>query len=106
MSPKARPNEEVKDIVNFPSGLTLNELMNKTQELMGQSEFINYSAKDNNCQDFILSVLNANNIGDESDKEFVKQNLPYLRKISNTITTIRARANVITTGAGNKKTKK
>jgi hypothetical protein len=88
MSPKARPNEEVKDIANFPSGLTLNELMNKIQELMGQSNFINYSAKDNNCQDFILSVLDANNIGDESDKEFVKQdtaflfeNLPYLRKI-------------------------
>jgi hypothetical protein len=57
--------------------------------------------------------LDANNIGDESDKEFVKQdtaflfeNLTYLRKISNTVTTIGARANVITTGAGYKKTKK
>jgi hypothetical protein len=112
LSPKARPKEEVKDIVNFPNGLTLNELMNNTKELMGQSDFINYSANNNNCQDFILSVLDANNIGDESDKEFVKQdtaflfeNLPYLRKISNTVTTIGARANVITTGAGYKKSK-
>jgi hypothetical protein len=107
MSPEVRPKEEVKNIENFPVGITINELMNKTKEYMGQSNFINYSANNNNCQDFILSVLDANNIGDESDKEFVKQdtaflfeNLPYLRKISNTITTLGARANVITTGAG------
>ena len=56
------------------------------------------------------TILNANNIGDESDREFVKQdtdflfkNLPYLRKISNTVTTLGAKVNVITEGAGTKK---
>jgi len=108
VSPPSRPKEEVKDITsNIPSGLTINELMNKTEERMGKTEFYGYSARDNNCQDFIVSVLKANGIGDETDQKFVKQdtkslfeNLTFLRKFSNTLTTIGARANVITTGAG------
>ena len=110
VSPSTRPNEEVEDIVsNIPPGLTINDLMNNTNKRMGSS-FFNYSAKSNNCQDFIINILNANNIGDESDREFVKQdtdhlfkNLPYLRKISNTVTTLGAKVNVITEGAGTKK---
>ena len=113
VSQPARPKEEVEDILNFPSGITLNQLLQNTKDRMGQSDFLKYSAKDNNCQDFIINVLDANNIGDESDREFVKQdtdflfeNLPFLRKFSNTVTTIGARANVVTTGAGKKKLSK
>ncbi len=58
----------------------------------------------------ILNILDANKIGDESDRRFVKQdtdflfeNLPFLRKFSNTITTIGSRADVIKSGAGCKK---
>jgi hypothetical protein len=108
VSPPARPKEEVKDITsNIPEGLTIDELMNKTETRMGKKDFYGYSARDNNCQDFIVSVLKANNIGDETDQKFVKQdtkslfeNLTFLRKFSNTLTTIGARANVATTGAG------
>jgi hypothetical protein len=108
ISPPSRDKEEVKNITsNIPSGLTINELMNKTEERMGKTDYFGYSARDNNCQDFIVSVLKANNIGDETDQKFVKQdtkelfeNLPFLRKFSNTLTTIGARVNVLTTGAG------
>ena len=113
VSPPTRPKEEVEDITsNIPDGLTINELMNNTNKRMGSS-FFDYSAKSNNCQHFIINILNANNIGDESNREFVKQdtdflfeNLPYLRKISNTVTTLGAKVNVITEGAGTKKLKK
>lgn len=113
VSPPTRPKEEVEDITsNIPDGLTINELMNNTNKRMGSS-FFDYSAKSNNCQHFIINILNANNIGDESNREFVKQdtdflfeNLPYLRKISNTVTTLGAKVNVITEGAGIKKLKK
>ena len=113
VSPPTRPKEEVEDITsNIPDGLTINDLMNNTNKRMGSS-FFNYSAKSNNCQHFIINILDANNIGDESDREFVKQdtdflfeNLPYLRKISNTVTTLGAKVNVITEGAGTKKLKK
>ena len=61
----------------------------------------------------IINILDANNIGDSSDREFVKQdtaflfeNLPYLRKIANTVTTLGARVDVITEGAGFKSKRK
>ena len=86
------------------TSLSLNEILSKTQDRMGNNYF-KYSAKDNNCQDFILNVLNANGLGNEDNRNFVKQNtqalfadLPYLRKFSNTLTDIGARANVLVSG--------
>ena len=38
--------------VKFPPGLTINILLNNTRNKMGNS-FLTYSAKDNNCQNFI-----------------------------------------------------
>lgn len=107
-TPPKRDKEEVKEITsNIPEGLTIDEMMDKAEQYMGKNKFFGYSARDNNCQDFIIAILRANNIGDNSDIQFVKQNtkqlfknLPFLRKVSNTITDIGARANVITTGAG------
>jgi hypothetical protein len=113
VSPPTRPNEEVEDIVNnIPDGLTINELMNNTKKRMGSS-FFNYSAKSNNCQDFIINILDANKIGDDTNFEFIKQdtdflfeNLPYLRKISNTVTTLGAKVDILKSGAGIKRKSK
>jgi len=107
-SPPVRDKEEVKEIKNnVPQDLTINEIMANTEKYMGKKKFFGYSARDNNCQDFIVSLLKSNNIGDAEDITFVKQNtkelfrnLPFLRKFSNTITDLGARVNVITTGAG------
>lgn len=108
VSPKSRPKEEVKDIINnIPPDLTINTIMENTKNYMGTKDFFGYSARDNNCQDFIVALLKSNDIGDAEDIAFVKQNtkelfrnLPFLRKFSNTITDLGARVNVITTGAG------
>ena len=92
-------------------GLTIHQLMDNTKNIMGASMF-GYSAKDNNCQDFVMGILNGNHIGNEADRSFVKQNTDklfsgtpnnYLRKLSNTMTDLGAKANIITTGAGIKK---
>jgi hypothetical protein len=106
ISPVIRPEEEIKTIQSVPSGLTIGGMMNKTRQLMGR-RFYKYDASNNNCQDFIVSILKANGIGDHQDIEFVKQdtdflfkNLPYLKKFSNTVTTIGSRINVLKTGAG------
>jgi hypothetical protein len=94
---------------SIPSGLTLNDALEKTREQMG-GNFFTYSAKDNNCQDFIVAFLTANNIGDETDKSWVKQDTKVLfegndrlRKIANTLTDIGARVDVLKQGAGIKK---
>lgn len=108
INPAKRDKTEVKDVVNnLPQGLTIDEMLNKTEEYMGKRKYFSYSARDNNCQDFIVSIFRANKIGDEQDIAFIKQDtkslfrdLPYLRKLSNTITDIGGRFNVITTGRG------
>lgn len=102
---KNRPKTESKIVYNVPQ-ITINELLNNTQQYMDNRYFI-YDAKNNNCQDFIMSVFKSNNIGNEEDYNFIKQdtdqlfkNLPYLKKIAHAVTNIGAVANVITTGAG------
>lgn len=104
---------ETKNITSsdIPQGLTLNEALDKTKERMG-GKYFTYSAKDNNCQDFIVAFLTANNIGTETDKSWVKQETKVLfegndrlRKIANTLTDIGARVDVLRQGAGVKKKK-
>jgi hypothetical protein len=106
---KKRSKEEEEMPVSVPEGLTLNTALEKTQQSMGTQKFFGYSAKDNNCQDFMIAFLKANNMGNEEVFKFVKQdtaylfkNLPILRKISNTLTDIAGRANVAMEGSGMK----
>ena len=97
---------ETKVISNIPSGLTLAEALNNTRARMG-GKFFGYSAKDNNCQDFLSAFLQANNLGNSADISWVKQETKSLfegnnrlRKISNTLTDIGARFDVLKQGAG------
>jgi hypothetical protein len=105
---KIPKDTETKNITSsdIPTGLTLIDALNKTKERMG-GKFFTYSAKDNNCQDFIVAFLTANNIGTETDKSWVKQETKVLfegndrlRKIANTLTDIGARFDVVRQGAG------
>ena len=84
--------------VSINKNLTINELLNNTINKMGKDLFFKYDASNNNCQNFILNVLKANNLGDEGDYNFIKQdteelfkNNPYLRKLALTITDIAGR---------------
>jgi len=111
---KIPKDTETKNITSsdIPTGLTLIDALNNTKERMG-GKFFTYSAKDNNCQDFIVAFLTANNIGNETDKSWVKQETKVLfegndrlRKIANTLTDIGARFDVVRQGAGTKRKKK
>ena len=56
---------------------------------MGNS-FLTYSARDNNCQNFVLSLLQANGLSNERNILFTKQSTTALfstemRKLTNTI---------------------
>lgn len=105
-SPKKLKGAEQKNIENVPNNLTLNKLLEGGQNIQGKNWF-NYSAYNNNCQDFIVAILKGSNIGNEQDINFVKQNTEslfkgdsFLRKFANTVTDIGAKVNEITTGAG------
>jgi hypothetical protein len=101
-----RNNEEVEPVYNIPSGLTLNKMLENTKNYMG-SNFLSYSAVNNNCQDFIVAVFKSNNIGDAKNIEFIKQDteklfkkLPVLQKIANFTTDLGAKVDEIAYGAG------
>jgi hypothetical protein len=88
--------------VYIPNGLTLNILMARTRALMG-NKFLSYSASSNNCQNFILAILQSSNLANPQNTLFVKQATqslftPELRKISNTITDIAGGIDIIKQG--------
>jgi len=106
VNPDNKPNTEAV-VNNLNRTITLNTLMTNTRNRMGQKFFM-YSARDNNCQDFILNILQANGLDyDQKVIDFVKQdtvkvfsNMVYLRKFVNTLTDIGGRLNVLTEGRG------
>jgi hypothetical protein len=53
------PKEEETQEVNTPN-VSLNELLEKTRSQVGDKDFFSYSAKDNNCGNFIEFILKAN----------------------------------------------
>ena len=57
--------------VHFPPGITINILLQNTRNEMGNS-FLTYSARDNNCQNFVLSLLQANGLSNERNILFTK----------------------------------
>ena len=106
VNPHSSEHEEFSPIGYIPQNLTLNQLMDNTQEFMKDS-FFYYSARDNNCQDFVVGILDANDLGDAENRAFAKQDINelfddsnFLRKFTNTITDIGARGNVLTEGNG------
>ena len=76
------------------------------------SKFLPYSGVNNNCQDFLLAIMKANGLGNETDYQFIKQNTssifknnPIFSKLTNLVTDLGARINVLQEGAGKKQRK-
>ena len=100
--PKHGKGFEVMPINKDFHDLTLNDLIGNAQRAMG-SAFIKYSSKDNNCQRFVDEILTASNLNDSEIKKFVVQDLKHLfsntyRKLTNSITDIGAKAEIIKQG--------
>ena len=92
ISPYHSEHNSENMIVKFKYGLTINILLKNTREFMG-NKFTLYSAKDNNCQNFILSILESNKLANAQNVLFTKQSTTHffsnnLRKITNTVTDI------------------
>jgi hypothetical protein len=87
--------------------ITLQTLFDNAREKMGDKRFFQYSAKDNNCQDYLLALLKFSDIGTPEDYEWIKQDtkslfkdLPYLRKFANSVTDFAGKLDVIMSGRG------
>ena len=93
------------EMINVPSvpHITINELLDNARNRMTPTKYYAYSGHDNNCQDFVLNVCNANNIN--SCNNFIKQDTkeifdthPNLRKFVNTITDLGSQIDTIAQG--------
>jgi len=69
--------EKLEVILN--KNITLDEFITNTQNKMGSNYFL-YSAFSNNCQDFVVNLLEANNLLTEENKLFVKQDVTDIAK--------------------------
>jgi len=89
------------EAVNVPIPLSVTEeeltyidLLANTREGMGDEAFTGYSARKNNCQDFVLSVLRYSGLSTATIESFVKQDseeifirMPgYMDAVSNVMT--------------------
>ena len=79
---------------SFPVNKSVDELFQNTKNRMGD-KFLPYQSASNNCQYFILGVLDGNGLNNSERTSFVKQDTksifaknPALRKFANTLTDI------------------
>jgi len=105
---KIPPNTELKKADGIRQNVSINDFLLKGLQRQGKEKFFTYSASHNNCQDFIVNLLQANYIGGDIIS-FVKQNtkelfegLPRLRKIANTVTDAAAIGDRVIQGRGDK----
>jgi len=101
-----RDKSECRNIPINRNNITLKDLLTKTERQMG-NRFYTYSAKNNNCQEFVIQILKSNQLGNEIIYNFIKQDTKqlfkddsYLRKLSNSVTTIGEKATTLLKGKG------
>ena len=99
-NPKLEDDSEIREIPLYGKIITLNELLKNTEEFMKDKYFL-YDAITNNCQDYLMAILKANQIGNEEDKKFIKQLITdlegnmFLRKTLNTLTDLGTRVSQV-----------
>lgn len=107
--PRIARNTE-KMMVPLPADrtITYGELVDKTRAHLGDRKFSNYDARDNNCQDFVVGILEGNGLMTPELMEFTKQDtkqifeeLPgYMKPLGRAVTDLAAVGTKILEGEG------
>ncbi len=105
VNPNRPKEEQVLNLPAPPANLSFGEMLAKTREAVGDHKFFSYSAKDNNCGNFIEYILKTNGMNSEATHDYIGQDakailkgFPSLRKVMNTLTDTAGRANVLLEG--------
>lgn len=90
-------------------GITINSLLNDTRKAIGDELYFMYDPFENNCQNFIINILNFNGLLDINPKakDFIYQDitgldkqLPFTHTIAKGITDLGAKVNILLKGRG------
>lgn len=108
VNPKRRKDGEYIDI-DIDKELTFDDLLEGGKRIQGDKYF-KYSGHSNNCQDYILALLEGSDLGDENDHLFVKQDIEALfrhyglvQKIQDKTTNFAGKLNRLIYGGGIKR---
>jgi hypothetical protein len=63
-----------------PNQITLNELMERTRQRIGDRDFFTYDPLGNNCQNFVNQLLRTMSLYSETARKFVFQDIKGLRE--------------------------
>ena len=106
------PQDKTINVSNIPPGLTIDQFFKKGQALLGEKYFV-YDPFTSNCQIYLKSLLQANNLLTPELNTFIFQDvqslakdLPFTEKIARGVTDFAARINTLVEGKGLKKIKK
>ena len=102
-----KKDTQIMPVPYEPGTLTLGAMMSKAAEKAGPS-FYTYDAFTNNCQVFINTILDANNLNTSEVRAFVMQDAPailrelpeYAGALTKTITNLGALKDVVVSGQG------
>ena len=90
--------------VNGGGDITFGELLNNTRKKMGRN-FFNYHPTNNNCQDWIIALLQGSSMLTNDVKNFIKQDVvdiftkyPRTRRIMATLTKLGTALDVVQKG--------
>ena len=104
INPKSVKEQQKQD-ASTPSNTSFIEFFEKARQEVGDGKFFGYSAKDNNCGNWIEYLLKANGIDSQATHDFIGQDakrlldgFPTIRKVMNTLTDVAGRANVLLEG--------
>jgi hypothetical protein len=110
INPSKKKGTEEMPVHQIPPNLTLFELLDNAMKRVGERKLLIYSARDSNCQDFALALLQSSNILSSENSIFIKQEtkhlfdkLTTLRKVSNSLTDVGRYAQVAVQGGNVKK---
>jgi hypothetical protein len=62
--------------------ITFAELIHNTLENMGTNKFFSYDGRKNNCQDFMIALLQSNGLLTNQSAEFIKRDVDFIFKNS------------------------
>ena len=99
---KDRVNQKCMN-VPYNGGLTIKQMLDKTEKKLGKKAFYEYDAINRNCQMFVNAILTTNGLNNSEIKSFVMQpvdNLlsPWAERTARLLTDVASKADLIKEG--------
>jgi hypothetical protein len=109
-APSTDKDQQSMNVPDIPAGLTFGELMKNTADKVGYDKLNLYDVQNNNCQKFVIDVLQSNNLLNPALQSFIEQDsksifkaMPaYVKTVADLATNVAHKGRALT-GQGKKR---